>query len=103
MNTTCTYMYMCLQSNSAIPEYESDLRSNEDYLSSSKNKALRKTSGLYGINCFRLLFLQLLFISSVHNCKDHFHLHFLKTTVHIYDFMYSHSLVRYLCITFYRC
>ena len=30
MNTTCTYMYMCLQSNSAIPEYESDLCSNED-------------------------------------------------------------------------
>lgn len=57
MNTICTYMCMCLQSNSAIPEYESGLHSNKDYLSRSKNKALRKTSGLYGINCFWLLFL----------------------------------------------
>ena len=30
-------------------EYESDLRSNEHYLSSSENKAWKKNSGLYGI------------------------------------------------------
>ena len=30
-------------------EYESDLRGNENYLSSDENKAWKKNSGLYGI------------------------------------------------------
>ena len=57
-------------------EYESDLCSNEHYLSSREkwNLGLKKS----GLNCFQDLFLPLL-ISSIQYCKDDFHIHILSS------------------------
>ena len=52
---------------------ESDPRSNEHYLGSSENKALKKISGLCRIWTYFHYFHFHYCSSSVHYCEDHFH------------------------------
>ena len=93
----------------SICEYESDLCSNEHYLSSySENKAWKKFRHVRGLN-FIIFFLFVIFrpsfhycSSSVHYCEDHFHITSLST-VHIYDFYIFTVISAYHIINYLPC
>ena len=94
----------------SICEYESDLCSNEHYLSSySENKAWKKFRHVRGLN-FIIFFLFVFFFrpsfhycsSSVHYYEDRFHITSLSA-VHIYDFHIFTVISAYHIINYLPC
>ena len=96
---------VCLVYQTKVCEYESDLGSNEHYLSSSENKAWKKFRPLwYGCTGIAKVLgsspvQAWIFVgphfryrsNSVHYCKDRFRIQFLIRSSHISIFIYSQS------------
>ena len=82
-------MYFKLHDKKIGDEFESDLRSNKHHSSSSEIKTSKKFRPVRDLNLRPLRYWCSSPASYFHHCEDHFLIHFLKCSSHIYDFQIS--------------